>query len=114
MMQCGGISISLLIDLLAYMPSDTEFVGCGNDAYASYFMDYMLFTSKDFVDTSPGSLLPDITPHFERRPDGTVHVIRIDFGNAVASTTYCNHQWAHYTGLFGVEEYCSLCNTKKT
>lgn len=129
MMQFGGISSALFKSMLDLMPSDTAFVGCGFDGMQN--LDYMFFTSDQFVDTPHAMAIPDIYCVFRTYTNGSVRkevVESIDFGKAMPSHSVvnnayaitlpnaiapCYHIWVTYNGLGDVYDYCKVCNVRK-
>lgn len=133
MMKWGGISSSLFKSMLDLMPPDTAFVGCGFDGMKN--IDYMFFTSDQFIDTPQSKTIPDIYCRFLTN-NGIATAESIDFGNAmpnihslnvnghystltVPSTSVpsvsatCNHSWTMHQGLRDSYEYCKMCNVRK-
>ena len=114
----NGIPVDLIKDVLSLLPSDTKFVGCGNDS--SKMLDFLFFTSDCFVDVPDGLSVPDIYLHFRSYHNNgvrTVKIEKIDFGPALPGYQKqpCGefHIWQEYIGFTHNYKVCVACGIKE-
>ena len=116
LMRDGGMDLKIFSQMMKELPSDTKLVGFGSDA--SYGLEYVMVTSKEFKDLQEGYRPSEITAYFESQwseANGYEAVFkRLDMSDAIEKSNCCQPwQMKKYTGLMDSYNYCSVCGKKE-